>query len=548
MPTLEQHKQAYARAMAAGDTLAAYKIKNIIEDEQEAKTKAAQQSVQGLDTDITPQPESTLMERVGEVVQRRGAGIGETLSRPLDLGLPQEGALGVGEKLVRTLGDVAGGVGEIAGDAIMTGISYLTPDLAKEAVDDAFNYVSQTEAGKEGLRLATLSADKYKGWADANPDDAKLLESYFNIGAFLTPATKIKAPVLDVAETLEDTGGNLVKSGRSKIRGEERDIITAMLEPDAKHLTGEDFEVSEITQEITYNPQSPYTQETIDIVTDSGIVKPKKTYTYNSKKLGEAAKRERNILEARLAREDVILNKANVLREIETKAQQFLDEAQRTIGDETKLKQVNSIFGEAVRQVQNSDGSLLGLLEARRGVDKFTRSYDGKVDFTTQNSLATASRSVRNAMNEILEREAKNTEVARSLRKQAAFLDAAKILNKKISKDGRTVFARLAKVAGNYMPRTPLAQAATASAAAGLATQYWPLMTLGAVTGLVYGGGKAALSGEARELLGKIIADTGTAIKKAEKMGHLDAVEQMKADRLVLVSLLNESPTEEPED
>jgi hypothetical protein len=548
MPTLEQHKQAYARAMAAGDTLAAYKIKNIIEDEQEAKTKAAQQSVQGLDTDITPQPESTLMERVGEVVQRRGAGIGETLSRPLDLGLPQEGALGVGEKLVRTLGDVAGGVGEIAGDAIMTGISYLTPDLAKEAVDDAFNYVSQTEAGKEGLRLATLSVDKYKGWADANPDDAKLLESYFNIGAFLTPATKIKAPILDVAETLEDTGGNLVKSGRSKIIGEERDIITAMLEPDAKHLTGEDFDVSEITQKITYNPQSPYTQETIDIVTDSGIVKPKKTYTYNSKKLGEAAKRERNILEARLAREDVILNKANVLREIETKAQQFLDEAQRTIGDETKLKQVNSIFGEAVRQVQNSDGSLLGLLEARRGVDKFTRSYDGKVDFTTQNSLATASRSVRNAMNEILEREAKNTEVARSLRKQAAFLDAAKILNKKISKDGRTVFARLAKVAGNYMPRTPLAQAATASAAAGLATQYWPLMTLGAVTGLVYGGVKAALSGEARELLGKIIADTGTAIKKAEKMGHFDAVEQMKADRLVLVSLLNESPTEEPED
>lgn len=548
MPTLEQHKQAYARAMAAGDTLAAYKIKNIIEDEQEAKTKAAQQSVQGLDTDITPQPEASLLERAGEVIQRRGAGIEETLSRPLDLGLPQEGALGAGEKLVRTLGDVAGGVGEIAGDAIMTGISYLTPDLAKEAVDDAFNYVSQTEAGKEGLRLATLSADKYKGWADANPDDAKLLESYFNIGALIAPPTKIKAPYLDVAETLEDTGGNLIKNGRSEIRGEERDIITAMLEPDAKHLTGEDFDVSEITQKITYNPQSPYTQETIDIVTDSGIVKPKKTYTYNSKKLGEAAKRERNILEARLAKEDVILNKANVLREVETKAQQFLDEAQRTIGDETKLKQVNSIFGEAVRQIQNSDGSLLGLLEARRGVDKFTRSYDGKVDFTTQNSLATASRAVRNAMNEILERESKNTEVARSLRKQAAFLDSAKILNKKISKDGRTVLARLTKVAGNYMPRTPLAQAATASATAGLVTQYWPLMALGAVTGLVYGGVKAVLSSEARELLGKIIADTGTAIKKAEKMGHLDAVEQMKADRLVLVSLLNESPTEEPED
>ena len=548
MPTLEQHKQAYARAMAAGDTLAAYKIKNIIEDEQEAKTKAAQQSVQGLDTDMPLQPESSLLERAGEVLQRRGAGIEETLTRPLDLGLAQEGALGLSQKLVRTAGDVAGAVGEIAGDALITGIAFLTPDRAKEAVDDAFKYVSQTTVGKEGLRLASLSADQYKGWADANPDDAKLLESYFNIGALLVPATKIKAPVLNVADTLEETGGNLVKGGREQLRGETRELITAMLEPDAKHLTVDDFDVSDITQKITFNPSSPYTQETIDIITDSGIVNPKKTYTYNGKKLAEASQRERKILEAKLAKEDVILNKPNVIKEIEFKAQQFLDTAQRTIQDKTVLNQVNSIFGEAVRGVQQSDGSLLGLLEARRGVDKFTRSYDGKVDYTTQNSLATASRAVRNTMNEILEREAKNTEVSTSLRKQAAFLDGVNTLNKKINKDGRTVLTRMARVAGNYMPKTPLAQAATASAAAGLAVQFWPLMAAGAVTGVVYGAGKVFLSGESKKLLGRIITDTGKAIKKAEKMGHLDAVEQMKADRLVLVSLLNESPTEEPED
>ena len=540
--TQAQLEQGIKNAIAAGDNQSANEIANLLDAQFPDR-----QPLEPV-TDITPQPESSLLERAGQVIQRRGAGIEETLTRPLALGLPQEGALGVGEKLVRTLGDVAGGVGEIAGDAVMTGISYLTPDLVKEAVDDAFNYVSQTEAGKEGLRLASLSADKYKGWADANPDDAKLLESYFNIGALIAPPTKMKAPVLDVAETLEDTGGNLLKNGRSKIRGEERELITAMLEPDAKHLTGEDFDVSEITQKITYNPQSPYTQETLDIVTDSGVVKPKKTYTYNSKKLGEAAKRERKILEARLAKEDVVLDKANTIGEIQTKAQEFLDEAQRTLGDETKLKQVNSIFGEAVRQIQNSDGSLLGLLEARRGVDKFTRSFDGKVDFTTQNSLATASRAVRNAMNEILEREAKNTEVARSLRKQAAFLDSAKIVNKKISKDGRHILTRVGKVVGNYLPRTPIAIAATASTGAGFVATGWPLLAAGVGSALIYGGGKAALSGQSRELLGKIIADTGTAIKKAEKLGHFDAVEQMKADRLVLVSLLNESPTEEPED
>ena len=151
-------------------------------------------------------------------------------------------------------------------------------------------------------------------------------------------------------------------------------------------------------------------------------------------------------------------------------------------------------------------------------------------------------------MNEIIEREAKNTEVARSLRKQAAFLDSAKIVNKKISKDGRHILTRVGKVVGNYLPRTPIAIAATASTGAGFVATGWPLLAAGVGSALIYGGGKAALSGQSRELLGKIIADTGTAIKKAEKLGHFDAVEQMKADRLVLVSLLNESPTEEPED
>jgi hypothetical protein len=217
--TQAQLEQGIKNAIAAGDNQSANEIADLLDAQFPDRQPLAPV------TDITPQPESTLMSRAENVLQERGTSIQETLARPSGFGrLPQEGDLPLSEKLVRTTGDVAGGVGEIAGDAIMTGISYLTPDLAKEAVDDAFNYVSQTEAGKEGLRLASLSADKYRAWADNNPDDAKLLESYFNIGALLVPATKIKAPVIDVAETLEDTGGNLLKRGRSKIRGEDRDI------------------------------------------------------------------------------------------------------------------------------------------------------------------------------------------------------------------------------------------------------------------------------------------------------------------------------------
>jgi len=73
-------------------------------------------------------------------------------------------------------------------------------------------------------------------------------------------------------------------------------------------------------------------------------------------------------------------------------------------------------------------------------------------------------------------------------------------------------------------------------------------MTIAAVSGLVFAGGKAAFSPEARVLVGNMIKGSGDAIKAAEKAGALDVVEQMKADRLVLISLLNETPVENPED
>jgi len=551
MPTLEEHKQAYTKAMQANDTLAAYKIKNIIEDTIQSQNQSVTPES---DIDVTPKPESTLLSRAGDVIEKRSSSIEDTLSRSLAtdagaiLGTQEEGALGLGEVGIRVAGDFAGGIGEIAGDAILTGLSNVTPEFMKEAAEDALNYVSKTTAGKEGLKLAAQSAEKYKGWSEANPDDAKLLESYFNIGALIAPPTlKVKAPLIYKAEYLEETGGNLVKGGRSKIRGKKRDLVMAMMEPDAKHKTAEDFDISE-TETLTYNPRSEYTQETIDLVTDLDVVDPKKTYTFNSKNLAEAARKERAVLERQLARENVKLNKVDVETEVQSKAQEFLVNAQRTLQDPETTKKANLIFQEAARQIRDGDGSLLSLLQARRNVDKFTGAFQGKVNFETQNSLSTASKSVRDAMNDIIDREAKSTKVSESLRKQSAYLDAHKILDKKINQDGRSWWIRSQNFMGQYLPRTPLAQLATATAVTTGVAKFAPLLLPVVGAGILFGGVKAAKSGEAKELLGQTIKNYGTAIKKANELGHLDGVEQLKADRLVAISLLNETPKEEIEE
>ena len=127
-------------------------------------------------------------------------------------------------------------------------------------------------------------------------------------------------------------------------------------------------------------------------------------------------------------------------------------------------------------------------------------------------------------------------------------ISALDIINPKREKNGRTAVARILNNFGAYLPRTPVALAATATFSAGFIMQNWPLMSAAAVSGILFAGGKATFSPEARVLVGNMIKGTGDAIKAAEKAGALDVVEQMKADRLVLISLLNETPVENPED
>jgi hypothetical protein len=64
-----------------------------------------------------------------------------------------------------------------------------------------------------------------------------------------------------------------------------------------------------------------------------------------------------------------------------------------------------------------------------------------------------------------------------------------------------------------------------------------------------FGGAKAALSPEARVLFGEMVKQTGTALRAAEKEGAaVEVLERIKADRLVLINLLNETPVEVPEE
>ncbi len=548
--TQQQLEQAIEDAIGAQDNKSANELADLLD--QQFPNRAPRVSLVP-----TPpvEPESTLISRAGDVFQERGASIADTLSRPVAtdagaiLGTQQEGALSFSDKVVRTVGDLAGGFGDIAGDALMTGAAAMTPDFILEGVGNAFKAIAETDAGREGMKAATQGIESYNNWAKDNPDNAKYLESWFNIGAITTPPTPIKGIVSDAGASLQETGAAITKGGLKSIQGTKNELVTAMLEPtNTARIPTEDLKSKGFFDTITYDPDAGYTRDNIDIIAEIPEVNPKKTYTYNSNVIEKARQAEQKKLESILGRTPVVVESDVVTQELGKRAGALLSSPEFKTMDATLQKKTEVIFKEAVRRIQSGDGSLLDLLQARRDVDSFIGRQKLGLDRNQASTLDLARKAVNGSLNDIIAELSDNVAVKQSLRKQSAMISALDIVNSKRAEDGRTVIARFKQNYGAYIPQTLAARAATATFAAGAIAQSWPLMTAAAVGYLVFPATKAVFSPEARAMLGSMIKGAGDAIKAAEKAGALDVVEQMKADRLVLISLLNETPVENPED
>jgi len=538
--TKEQYIDAVNRAYEAGDIDSANELAAKLEEIYPPSSSVT--PVPDPAADLEPQ--STLLQRSGDVLESRTSSIRETLERP-SFGI-EDDKLSLSAKLIRVTGDVVGGAGEIAGDAILTGLEAITPDAMVAAVEDAGQWLANSEAGRIGLRLASESMEEYEKWKNSsqeNEDTAELLEAYFNIGIIAAPGPK--GVITRAGTTLETTGGNLSKGVRAKIKGERRDKITAMLDPETK-IDIKDLDVTDLTQKVTYNPKNPYTIETIDILTEGKDIDPSKTYTWNAKKVQEAIEREGSFLQSRLAGETVVLDKANVIRQLDTAAQSILDTQRLLKGNPAKT--MEKVFSEAVRLIQEGDGSLVSLLQARKSLDKFIGEQKTILEPSELGATELARKAIGKTINDIVDKNATNVDVKESLRKQSALFQADEILTKKRNSEGRTILSRFHENIGQFVPKTALAQAATAGAAGYAVYQFWPLLTTAAVVGTVFGAGKIAMSKPARALVYNMIKDSGAAIKEAGKKGMDDVAEQIKADRLVLLHILNESPVEEEEE
>ena len=205
-------------------------------------------------------------------------------------------------------------------------------------------------------------------------------------------------------------------------------------------------------------------------------------------------------------------------------------------------KKMQAILDEAKKLISTSDGTATGILQARKDLDKWLDGIDPKmVNDEYMDSKAKALKIIREAMNNAVGDAVPDVDVKGLLRKQYLMYKAYDNLGDKAMGMAKTSLARsyinAKRVTGMAIPTTPLAMAATASAASAAISSGWFAFATGTLalgTGAILT--SRMLKGPtAKKGLGVLLGQVSKAIKMSK---NKEMIEQLKADRLVIISLL----------
>lgn len=182
------------------------------------------------------------LQRTAEALKKRGSSIVETVKDTATgkISLPEAG-LQVG-------GAIAGGIGDVTGEAVMSTAQAL-PESIKEPIKQGAIYILQTPAGQKGLEAIGQGMEKYAEWKVNNPMLAKDLESVVNI-ASLFPMGKGGKVIAEGVETAVEAG---VKGAKAS---------GGIIEATGKALSGTAFRpnIAEAERIVAYKAKNPLIQ------------------------------------------------------------------------------------------------------------------------------------------------------------------------------------------------------------------------------------------------------------------------------------------------
>ena len=511
----------------------------------EAQKQGLSEVVVDLEQEILRRQNDTMMGATTDILSKRGQAIADIAQEPVDYRDLTTGFVGKGARIVG--GEVIGGAAEIVGEGVErsglleTAPFRIAPDVLP--VVSFMQYLGSTEAGQEFARAFDKGNEYLQEWGKRGPENARLLkiaEGFLNIG--------IQAPGRSVLPTVrgadvEQVGDFFTTRGQTRKIANRKEELSKYFAPDRSKADARDIEqVSRLSGRTVWNPKDKLTSDALDYaVTNLPKLTAGNPFTARNV-LTDNLTRLENQLITGLRKSQVRVNPADIIKELEFELQKQFNTKQWK--DRPEARAAGDLFDVAVDRIQKGDRSLESLLLLRRELDSL---FGNKKDFYTgdQTKIGSGSlRTIRNALNQIVDREATDVDVSDLLTQQSYSLRLLEHLEPKIIKSAESRLARIGQTISPFISQTGPGLAATVSAAGAAATAVSSspsLMTFGVGAGLgvpLFGVGYLATRPATEKALGNMLKATGLAIKSAEKSGASELVAQLKADRLFLIDLM----------
>jgi len=430
-----------------------------------------------------------------------------------------KGAVGAafGKTGVNFLGQVAGGVFDVAGQAIKTGYEKLVPEQTKEDIKNTTLDVLQTPAGQAGLSALKAGTDVWDKFKEANPDTAKYLGNVVNIASVLPVSAPVGEGLTATGKVIEASGEKATSILKSKLA---QDIVKAA-ETKAVKLdqVGRTTEIGRGLLKKSIIEPTKLEKMAADEVAKIPEITAKNTMQQNYNIIKKYAIDEAKNLESAVKSNPFIISKKEIMSRLNGAAKD-LSGSPLIVGDAEKM--ANRLVEGAKKIVSEEAGNGSGLLSARKRFDQWVLSQKPKAfDAKAENAFTMANKAVRDTLNTVLDEKATSVGVKNSLRKQSSLYRAMENVAPKAATEADSAIGRILQRAGDILgTKNRVVQAVAAAAGIGglgAAATFAPAAAVLGGTGFVlYRGGKFILKPEVRTAIGKLLQDAGHLLNPAD--------------------------------
>ena len=452
---------------------------------------------------------------------------------------------------------LAGSVLDIIGEGVVSagrGLSLIIPDYIEDPIKnkakEAWSNLTQTEAGEKAIEAIEGGAKKYKEFKEEFPQQANNLESLVNVSLLMAPVkTKAKAE----PSLFGKTATKIQKAAEKQVLKKRSSFIKNLVTP--KDTAKVRLEQVARTTEKGIGPlmksvikPSPRELDIAKEVSKISGVSPKNSIQGNYIKIDKA-----NSFIARKLESDVAKSNAKISLQEATSA---IDDAITKLVSENPVITGNAelvatkLANKARQFVSMNEPTPLGILKARKQFDAFIRSQKRNAfDPNLENVLSVSTRSVRGAMNDLVDVKVKTTAVKAELKRQNLLFDALENIGPKAADEANTAIGRSIQNIAKILPfRSKFVNEAGAVVGLGIvgaSATFAPLFAGGlAATVITSAGGKLIAGPGFKKGAAKLIKGIDRALLSSK---NPSMIKQLRADRALIVELIKSVEIDENE-